>query len=43
MIARGQIRREILPDYSRSKITVWIKSSDTLINKEAVIPKGKVN
>ena len=34
---------EMLPDYSRSKITVWIKSGDALINNKAFKPKDKVN
>ena len=25
---------EMLPDYSRSKVTAWIKSGDALINKK---------
>ena len=34
---------EMLPDYSRSKITVWIKAGDALINKIAFKPKDRVN
>ena len=34
---------EMLPDYSRSKITAWIKSGDVLINNKAFKPKDKVN
>jgi len=34
---------EMLPDYSRSKITSWIKSGDALINNKAFKPKDKVN
>ncbi len=34
---------EMLPDYSRSKITSWIKSGDALINNKALKPKDKVN
>jgi len=34
---------EMLPDYSRSKITSWIKSGDVLINNEIFRPKHKVN
>ena len=34
---------EMLPDYSRSKITLWIKSGDALINNEILRPKHKVN
>ena len=34
---------EMLPDYSRSKITVWIKSGDALINQMTFKPKDKVN
>ena len=34
---------EMLPDYSRSKITAWIKSGDALINNKAFKPKDKVN
>jgi len=34
---------EMLPDYSRSKITAWIKSGDALINKKIFKPKDKVN
>ena len=34
---------EMLPDYSRSKITVWIKSGDALINQKPFKPKDKVN
>jgi len=32
---------EMLPDYSRSKITVWIKSGDALINGKIFKPKDK--
>jgi len=34
---------EMLTDYSRSKITAWIKSGDALINNKAFKPKDKVN
>ena len=34
---------EMLPDYSRSKITVWIKSGDALIDGKSFKPKDKVN
>jgi 23S rRNA pseudouridine1911/1915/1917 synthase len=34
---------KMLPDYSRSKITAWIKSGDALINNKAFKPKDKVN
>ncbi len=34
---------EMLPDYSRSKITIWIKSGDALINQETFKPKDKVS
>ena len=34
---------EMLPDYSRSKITSWIKSGDALINHNTFKPKDKVN
>ena len=34
---------EMLPDYSRSKITAWIKSGDALINNKAFKPNDKVN
>ena len=34
---------EMLPDYSRSKITSWIKSGDALINYNTFKPKDKVN
>ena len=34
---------EMLPDYSRSKITAWIKSGDALINQMTFKPKDKVN
>ena len=34
---------EMLPDYSRSKITTWIKSGDALINNKSFKPKDKVN
>ena len=34
---------EMLPDYSRSKITAWIKSGDALINQKPFKPKDKVN
>ena len=34
---------EMLPDYSRSKITAWIKSGDALINNKVFKPKDKVN
>jgi len=33
---------EMLPDYSRSKITSWIKSGDALINQKTFKPKDKV-
>ena len=33
---------EMLPDYSRSKITSWIKSGDALINHQIFKPKDKV-
>jgi len=32
---------EMLPDYSRSKITAWIKSGDALIDKKSFKPKDK--
>jgi len=32
---------EMLPDYSRSKITAWIKSGDALIHNELFKPKDK--
>ena len=34
---------EMLPDYSRSKITAWIKSGDALINSKTFKPKDRVN
>jgi 23S rRNA pseudouridine1911/1915/1917 synthase len=34
---------EMLPDYSRSKITAWIKSGDALVNNKSFKPKDKVN
>jgi len=34
---------EMLPDYSRSKITSWIKSGDVLINQKTFKPKDKVS
>ena len=34
---------EMLPDYSRSKITSWIKSGDALINCNTFKPKDKAN
>ena len=34
---------EMLPDYSRSKITAWIKSGDALINNKNFKPKDKSN
>ena len=34
---------EMLPDYSRSKITAWIKSGDALINNKIFRPKDRVN
>ena len=34
---------EMLTDYSRSKITAWIKSGDALFNNKAFKPKDKVN
>jgi len=34
---------EMLPDYSRSKITAWIKSGDALINQKFFKPKDKAN
>ena len=33
---------EMLPDYSRSKITAWIKSGDALIKQKSFKPKDKV-
>jgi len=33
---------EMLPDYSRSKITTWIRSGDALINQKTFKPKDKV-
>ena len=33
---------EMMPDYSRSKITAWIKSGDALINQKSFKPKDKV-
>ena len=34
---------EMLPDYSRSKITSWIKNGDAVINEKIFKPKDKVN
>ena len=34
---------EMLPDYSRSKITDWIKSGEALINHKTFKPKDKVS
>ena len=34
---------DMLPDYSRSKITAWIKSGDALINQKTFKPKAKVS
>ena len=34
---------EMLPDYSRSKITTWIKSGDALINQKTFKPKDKAS
>ena len=34
---------EMMPDYSRSKITAWIKSGDALINKKSFKPKDKAS
>ena len=34
---------EMLPDYSRSKITAWIKSGDALINGKIFKPKDKTS
>jgi len=34
---------EMMPDYSRSKITAWIKSGDALVNNKTFKPKDKVN
>ena len=34
---------EMLPHYSRSKITAWIKSGDALINQKSFKPKDKVS
>jgi len=34
---------EMLPNYSRSKITSWIKSGDALINEKTFKPKDKAN
>mgnify|MGYP000088284241 FL=1 len=33
---------EMLPDFSRSKISLWIKSGDALINKKTFKPKDRV-
>ena len=33
---------EMLPDFSRSKISLWIKSGDVLINNKSFKPKDKV-
>ena len=33
---------EMLPDYSRSKITIWIKAGDALINEKTFKPKDRV-
>jgi|TARA_B110000495_G_C22936736_1_gene547867 23S rRNA pseudouridine1911/1915/1917 synthase len=33
---------EMLPDYSRSKITLWIKAGDALINEKTFKPKDRV-
>jgi 23S rRNA pseudouridine1911/1915/1917 synthase len=32
----------MLPDYSRSKITIWIKAGDALINEKTFKPKDRV-
>ncbi len=37
------ILTEMLPDFSRSKITSWIKSGDALINEKIFKPKDKAN
>ena len=34
---------EMLPDYSRSKLTSWIKSGDALINQKTFKPKDKAS
>ena len=34
---------EMIPDYSRSKITAWIRSGEALINNKTFKPKDKVN
>jgi 23S rRNA pseudouridine1911/1915/1917 synthase len=34
---------EMLPDYSRSRLTAWIKSGDALINNKPFKPKDKAN
>ena len=34
---------EMLPDFSRSKITAWIKSGDALMNGKNFKPKDKVS
>ena len=34
---------EMLPDYSRSKITLWIKAGDALINDKTFKPKDRVS
>ena len=34
---------EMMPDFSRSKITAWIKSGDALINGKNFKPKDKVS
>ena len=34
---------EMLPEYSRSKITSWIKSGQALISKKTFKPKDKAN
>ncbi len=34
---------EMLPDFSRSKITAWIKSGDALIDNKTFKPKDKIS
>jgi len=34
---------EMLPDFSRSKISTWIKSGDAIINSKTFKPKDRVN
>ncbi len=37
-----QVMAELFPDYSRSRLSAWIKSGDALLDGESVIPRHTV-